>query len=81
MNGLYFSQLIRNHFNSCFATAGPKANGYHLFVMDNDPSQTSRLACEAMDDVEAEKHATPPRSPALNLIKNIFHVLKKLAGR
>ena len=78
LNGVYFSQLIRNHFNLCFAAAGPKTNGNRLFVMDNDPSQTSRLACEAMNDVEAEMHAIPPRSPDLNPIENIFHVLKNL---
>ncbi|KAL9978526.1 hypothetical protein ACROYT_G016052 [Oculina patagonica] len=78
LNGCYFSQLIRTHFNSCFASAGPKRNGNRVFVMDNDPSQTSRLACQAMEEVEAELHTIPPRSPDLNPIENIFHVLRKI---
>ena len=78
MNGWFFSQFIRDHFSLCFAAAGPKRNGQHLFVMDNDPSQNSGLACQAMDEVEAKLHKIPPRSPDLNPIENIFYVLRNL---
>lgn len=78
MNGRFFSQFIKDHFNLCFAAAGPKRNRQRLFVMDNDPSQNSRPACQAMDEVEAKLHKIPPRSPDLNPIENIFHVLRKL---
>ena len=44
MIGEFFAKFIREHFNLTFANAGPKADGRHLFVMDNDPSQTSRIA-------------------------------------
>ena len=46
--------------------------------MDNDPSQNSGAACQAMEEVEAERHKIPPRSPDLNPIENIFHVLRNL---
>ena len=78
MNGRFFSQFIRDHFNLCFAAASPKRNGQRIFVMDNDPSQNSGPACEAMEEVEAERHKIPPRSPDLNPIENIFHVLRNL---
>ena len=78
MNGRFFSQFIRDHFNLCFAAAGPKRNGQRLFVMDNDPSQNSGAACQATDEVEAKLHKIPPLSPDLNPIKNIFHVLRNL---
>ena len=76
MNGTFFAQFIREHFNSCFAKDGPKRNGKRLFLMDNDPSQTSKASHRAMEQVEAELHQTPPRSPDLNPIENIFHVVK-----
>ena len=78
MNGRFFSQFIRDHFNLCFAAAGPKRNEQRLFVMDNDPSQNSRPACQAMEEAEATLHKIPPRSPDLNPIENIFHVLRHL---
>ena len=78
MNGRFFLQFIRGHCNLCFAAAGPKTNRQRLFVMDNDPSQNSGPACQAMEEVEAELHKIPPRSPDLNLIENVFHVLRHL---
>ena len=45
--------------------------------MDNDPSQTSKVARKAMEKIEAEFHKIPARSPDLNPIENLFHLLKK----
>jgi len=52
--------------------------GQRLFSMDNDPSQNSGPACQAMEEVEAKLHKIPPRSPDLNQIENILHVLRHL---
>ena len=46
--------------------------------MDNDPSQNSGTACQAMEEVEAELHKIPPQSPDLNPIENTFHGLRHL---
>ena len=78
MNGRFFSLFIRDHFDSCFAAAGPKRNGQRLFVMDNDPSQNSTPARQAMEEVGAQLHAIPSRSPDLNPIESVFHVLRGL---
>jgi hypothetical protein len=43
--------------------------------MDNDPSQTSKVARKAMQKIEAEFHEIPARSPDLNLIENLFHLV------
>ncbi|CAB3981544.1 Hypothetical predicted protein [Paramuricea clavata] len=45
--------------------------------MDNDPSQTSKVARKAMEKTEAEFHRIPARSPDLNPIENLFHLVKK----
>ena len=44
--------------------------------MDNDPSQRSKLATDALQDVGAELIEIPPRSPDLNPIENIFNNVK-----
>lgn len=44
--------------------------------MDNDPSQTSKVAKKALEEIEAEMHVIPARSPDLNPIENIFHLIK-----
>ena len=76
MTGQFFAQFIREHFNITFAKAGPKRNARRLFTMDNDPSQTSKAAKSALEDIEAEMQEIPPRSPDLNPIENIFHLVK-----
>ena len=50
LNGFFFAQFIRQHFNITFAKAGPKAQR-RIFAMDNDPSQTSKKAIEAVNDI------------------------------
>jgi hypothetical protein len=45
--------------------------------MDNDLCQTSRKSISALNDIEAELHCIPPRSPDLNPIENTFHLIKK----
>ncbi|XP_068724121.1 uncharacterized protein [Montipora capricornis] len=77
MTGEFFATFIREHFNMTFANAGPKADGRRLFVMDNDPSQTSRVAKVALEEIEGSFHEIPPRSPDLNPIENIFHLVKR----
>lgn len=53
MTGTFFGDFIREHFNITFAQAGPKTNGRRVFIMDNDPSQMSRSAKAALEDIEA----------------------------
>ncbi len=44
--------------------------------MDNDPSQTSHLDLQAMEETGVHFLSIPPRSPDLNPIKNIFHLVR-----
>ena len=74
MNGKFFANFIKKkQFNTCFAKAGPKHGGKRLFVMDNDPSQSSKAAMTALKSVEGELLKIPPRSPDLNPIENILY--------
>ncbi|KAJ8048606.1 Transposable element Tcb2 transposase [Holothuria leucospilota] len=50
-------------------------NGPRLFVQDGDPSQNSRRSMRALTRTNATVVKIPARSPDLNPIENIFHIL------
>ena len=77
MDGPFFAKFIREHFNMAFARAGPKKNGRRLFVMDNDPSQKSKSAKDALKDIEAEFLELPPRCGDIHCIENLFFKVKR----
>ena len=52
--------------------------GLKLFIEDGDPSQNSALARAAWRRKGARLMAIPTRSPDLNPIENIFHLLKRM---
>ena len=76
LNEKFFANFVREHFNLCFGRAGPKRNRSREFVMDNDSSQTSKAAMNALQETESELLRIPARSPYLNPIENIFNVVK-----
>ena len=76
MDGRFFAQFIGKHFNLAFARSGPKRNGKWVFIMDNDPSQRSKVAAMALENIEAEFHEIPPRCPDINVIESVFHLLR-----
>ena len=62
INRDFFAQFIKSNFNLCFGKAGPKTDGKRLmFVMDNDPCQTSKKAMLALTQIECELLQIPPR--------------------
>ena len=77
MDGNFFYSFIKTHFNLTFGKAGPKAYRKRIFVMDNDPSQTSKKAMSAINEIECELHQIPARSPDLNPIENVFNIIKR----
>lgn len=44
--------------------------------MNNDPSQRSKVTERALEDIEAVLHEIPARSPDINIIESIFHLLR-----
>lgn len=75
MSGAYFARFIRRQFPILFETTQKDENDPLLFVMDNDPSQTSAKAKRALLSVRATMHVIPARSPDLNPIEkySILH--------
>ena len=77
MTGDYFASFIRRHFRNFFEGEGKKRRDKKLFLMDNCPCQTSAKAKKALQSIKAEMQIIPARSPDLNPIESVFHVLRK----
>ena len=65
--GEQFSNMFKNSTN-------PKGK---LLLQDGDPSQNSKIACEAMDSVGCMLFKIPLCSPDLNTTENMFHLIGK----
>lgn len=48
-----------------------------LFLQEGNPSQNSKIACEAMNSVGYRLFKIASRSPGSNLIENMFHLIVK----
>lgn len=77
MSGCYFSDLIRRKFLTIFRRVGKTRRSKKIFVMVNCPSQTSVMAMGALQELGIELKRIPLRSPDLNPIENLFHVVKR----
>ena len=74
LTGESFADFVRTEFPTLF----DKSANVHgrLFLQDGDPSQNSRLALDAIDEVGGRLFHIPPRSPDINPIENIFNCVK-----
>ena len=79
VTGEMFAKFIRDHFSAIFANStNPRGK---LFLQDGDPRQCSKVARVAMDRFGCKMFAILPCSPDINLIKNIFHLVRKQLGQ
>ena len=75
LTGETFAEYVRHHFPAIFEnSANPTGK---RFVQDGDPSQNSAAARRAFSQVGAFTFSIPPRSPDLNPIENLFHLVSK----
>jgi len=76
LSGTSFAAFIEKHFNPTFTKANK--NGSRLCVQDNDPSQSSRLAKNAIKDCNCDTSliVLPCRIPDLSPPKNFFHLVR-----
>ena len=77
MSADFFAEFIRRHFPNLFEIAEKGESDQKIFVMDNDPSQTSSKAMETLMNMGYTLQRIPPRSPDLNPIENVFHLVRK----
>jgi len=75
LNGKFFAKYVGDRFPTIFSlSANPKTG---RFLQDGDPSQNSAAARSAFEDVGALLFKIPPRSPDINPIENVFHLVSK----
>ena len=75
LKGENFADYVRLRFSQIFLnSANPTAK---RFLQDGDPVQNSAAARRAFQEVGAVTFAIPPRSPDLNPIENLFHLVSK----
>ena len=60
-----------------FRRLGKTSRSKNIFVMVNDPSRTSAKAMKALRKLRIDLKKIPRRSPDLNPIENLLHVVKK----
>ena len=81
MNSEFSSSFIRRHFPNLFEVAGKGDSERKIFLMDNDPSQMSAKARAVFAELGYTMQKIPPRSPGLNPIENVFHLVRKRLQR
>ena len=78
MSGDFFAHFIRTHFQQMLIDADKDSS---TWVQDGDPSQNSRKARDAMREVGSNLLSIPPRSPDINPIENIFHMVSRTLNK
>ena len=77
MNARWFAKFVHETLDSTLREcAVMRKKEKLLFIMDNDPSQRSILASDALEEVGAKLVEIPARSPDLNPIENLFNIIK-----
>ena len=71
----YANQLIRNGLKPFIDRVFPDE---HRFMQDNDPKHTSNVAKQTMQECNINWWPTPPESPDMNPIENLWHEIKEI---
>ena len=78
LDGRMFADFVTEHFPETFLRSGKDTS---TFLQDGDPSQNSALVREVLHDMGVNCFRIPPRSPDLNPIENLFHLVKMQLSR
>jgi len=76
VTGALFAQFVKNNFRGVFERCGKVTRG-SIWLQDGDPRQNSKVAKEAWQHMGTEMFGIPARSPDLNPIENVFHIVRR----
>lgn len=79
MSGEFFKSYITRKFPTLFQLAGKPHS--KLWIQDGDPSQNSYAAKMALKECDADLLSIPARSPDINPIENLFHLVRRELNR
>ena len=75
LTGEMFAEFIKTYFPQTFERC--KDPTVKTFLQDGDPRQVSRSARTAMEEIGCRMFSIPARSPDLNPIDHMFHLVRK----
>ena len=75
LNGKVFEDYVKNRFPTLFQRADKAPS--RLWLQDGDPSQNAAGVKKQLKKMKKELFCIPPRSPDLNPIENLFHLVRK----
>ena len=78
MDADFYVSMLRTHLLPFIRNTFPES---HRFMQDNDPKHTSRLAKGFFESESINWWKTPPESPDMNPIENLWHELKEFVKR
>ena len=79
LDGPFFEKYVREQFPILFGKANKTCS--RLCVQDGDPSQNAASVQKELRKIKAKVFSIPPRSPDLNPIENLFHLVRKQLNR
>ena len=74
LDGAFFASFIEREFPTIFKASKKTTT---TFLQDGDPSQNSAAAMNSLYKCGYNLRSIPPRSPDINPIENIFHLVRK----
>lgn len=74
LTGQFFADFVEKNFINIFAKSN-NPNG-NLFLQDGDPRQNSKVVVKALNNINVTCFPIPPRSPEINPIENLFHLVE-----